>query len=104
MSHLYFYTTGPLPVNSPSYIRRKADEQVFLHLSRMEYISIIEPRQHGKTSLIIQLMNAFKPSGYTFVLCDLRDMPSANRNNISAKEWYSLLGQWILPQLIDIIP
>lgn len=101
MSEYNFQVGRVLPASSPVYIIRKADQDAALHLDRMEYISIIEPRQHGKTSLIAQLINKFKPFGYMFALVDMSTVKS---QEISAKEWYAALGRRLLPQLSTLIP
>jgi AAA-like domain/TIR domain len=100
MGDFHFQVAKHLPANSPSYILRKADQDVAFHLDRVDYISIIEPRQQGKTSLISQLMYKFRSSGYTFVVCDMSTVKSSD---MSAKEWYFSLGTVLLSQLSHIV-
>jgi len=55
MNDIYFKTGGPLLYSPPDcdvYIERDADKEAHLLIQRMEYITLIEPRQQGKTSLI----------------------------------------------------
>lgn len=101
MSEYNFQAGRGLPANSPVYIMRKADQEAYFHLNRMDYISIIEPRQHGKTSLITQLIYRFKPLGYTFAVVDMSAAKSKDR---PLKEWYTPLGRWIVDQLLNLIP
>jgi hypothetical protein len=54
-----FQAGGPLLADSSVYIVREADEKAATSLRRMDYISIIEPRQHGKTSLANRLIGQF---------------------------------------------
>ena len=80
---------------------READHDLAAHLERMDYISVIEPRQQGKTSLINQLKYKYGLAGFTFTVCN---MASVKSSEISAKEWYSSLGNLILSQLAQLIP
>lgn len=82
MSDNPYRTGGSLPANSPVYIQREADRKAALHLRRMDYISLIEPRQHGKTSLINQLIGQFSSYGYIFAF---RDMSAAKASTGSLK-------------------
>jgi len=101
MGEFHFQVGKHLPANSPSYIMRKADHDVAFHLDRMDYISIIEPRQQGKTSLLSQLIYKYRSFGYIFAVCD---MPSVKSSDMSAKEWYISLGKLLLSQLSHLVP
>src|SRR6266567_5957868 len=91
---------GPLLSYSGVYISREADEKAAIHLRRMDYISLIEPRQQGKTSLINQLIGQFSPLGYSFAF---RDMMAAKSSATMPNEWYMSLGKWLSRQ-IEFIP
>ncbi len=93
---IIFHVNGPLPVGTDLYVERKADRDALVYLRRMDYISLIEPRQQGKTSLIYRLMDRISPQGYAFVICDLG--AERFRKN-SEDEWYNSLGTWILNRL-----
>ena len=100
MSDNPYQAGGPLIANSPVYVVRGADEKAATHLRRMDYVSIIEPREYGKSSLIYQLKGQFSPHGYTFAY---RDMMAAKSSDRHLTDWYESLGQWLLRQL-DFIP
>lgn len=91
-----FQAGGPLPADSLTYITRKADEEATISLQRMEYITLIEPREHGKTSLIGRLKAQISPQGYTFAI---RDLMAARSSAHSLNNWYSSLGRWLLNQI-----
>jgi AAA-like domain/TIR domain len=95
-----FQVGGPLLADSPVYVTRDSDKKACDFLSRMEYITLVEPRQHGKTSLINRLIGEFKPKGFAFALCDLM---AAKASNSSCNAWYTSLGLRMLAQL-DFIP
>src|SRR5207302_3096409 len=100
MSESPYQAGGPLLAHSPVYILRDADKKAATHLRRMDYISLIEPRQHGKTSLINQFMAELSLQGYTFAF---RDMMAAKSIGSHPTEWYMSLGKWLCRQL-DFIP
>ncbi len=93
---IIFHVNGPLSADSDLYVERKADRDALLYLRRMDYISLIEPRQQGKTSLIYRLMDRLSPQGYTFVIYDL-GAEKFHKN--SEEEWYTSLGTWLLNRL-----
>jgi hypothetical protein len=99
MSGTPFQAGGPLLADSPVYIQRVADDKAATTLRRMDYISIIEPRQHGKTSLVNRLIGQFSPHGYAFAG---RDLMAATSRDIF--EWYNSLGRWLSRQLNFIPP
>ena len=96
MSHVPFQAGGPLLAGSLAYIVREADDKAAAHLRRMEYITLIEPREQGKTSLINRLIGQFSPLGYTFAV---RDLMPAKSSDASSSDWYASLGKWLLRQL-----
>ncbi|HEU5374289.1 MAG TPA: AAA-like domain-containing protein [Ktedonobacteraceae bacterium] len=101
MGEEHFQAGGVLLADSPAYIMREADEKAAIYLRRMEYISLIEPRQQGKTSLLYHLRGQFSSQGYTFATRDLM----ANKPTVaSLTEWYASLGKWLVRQLTFIPP
>lgn len=96
MSDRPFQAGGPLLAGSPVYITRKADDRAAAHLRRMEYITLVEPREHGKTSLINRLIGQFSTQGYAFAY---RDLMAAQSSAGSPANWYASLGKWLLRQL-----
>jgi hypothetical protein len=91
-----FQAGGPLLAGSPVYIPRKADDRAAAHLRRMEYITLVEPREHGKTSLVNRLIGQFSTQGYAFAY---RDLMAAQSSAGSPADWYTSLGKWLLRQL-----
>ncbi len=96
MTDFPFQAGGPLLADSPVYVLREADEKAAAHLRRMDYMTLVEPRQHGKTSLINQLIGQFSPQGYTFAV---RDLMAAKSSAASLADWYASLGKWLSRQL-----
>jgi hypothetical protein len=96
----HFQAGPPLSGDTSLYIERKADREALTHLRNMDYISFIEPRLQGKTSLIYRLLKQLAPKGYAFVICDLTNERFRKE---SEEEWYRSLGKWVLNNL-DFIP
>jgi hypothetical protein len=102
MNDVYYKTGGPLLSTSPdadAYIERESDVQARNHLRRMDYITLIEPRQQGKTSLIYRLMGDSASQDYIFAYADLT---TAIRSNEA--DWYASICSWLLrhtPSLIN---
>ena len=96
MSDVSFQAGGPLLAGSPVYVPREADEKAAGCLRRMDYITLVEPRQHGKTSLINRLIGQFSPQRYAFAY---RDLMAAKSSATSRADWYTSLGKWVLRQL-----
>lgn len=96
MNQISYQAGGPLLADSSVYILREADEKAAAHLHRMEYVTLVEPRQHGKSSLINHLIGRFPSEEYVFAM---RDLMAAKSSATSLAEWYTSLGKWILRQL-----
>jgi hypothetical protein len=96
MSEVHFQAGGPLQAGSSVYIPRRADERAAAHLRCMEYVTLVEPREHGKTSLVNRLIGQFSTQGYAFAY---RDLMAAKSSAVSLAHWYTSLGKWLLRQL-----
>ena len=98
MKNIFYKTGGALlssPPDSEIYVERAADARARMYLQRMDYITLIEPRQQGKTSLINQLMGIFIPQGYIFAYIDLTTITKRSSESI----WYQTIGKWLLDRL-----
>ncbi|HEY7426133.1 MAG TPA: AAA-like domain-containing protein [Gemmataceae bacterium] len=67
-SSIPFQTGAALPPDSPVYIERACDREVVGKLEGMYYLTIIEPRQQGKTSFVYRLMQR---NDFWFLYADL---------------------------------
>ena len=97
MSAHPFVTGGPVPPDSPVYIERDADDKARRLLRRMEYITLIEPRQQGKTSLIHCLARTMDP-GFVFAYANAMRLDKS-----SEVSWYTSLCRNLLRK-VHFIP
>lgn len=94
MESIIFQDGGALSANSLVYIERIADQQARQCLYQMEYLTIFEPRQQGKTSLINHLIGFFRPQGYVLPYVDLTTL-----NKTGEAAWYTSLCNRLLRKL-----
>ena len=67
-----FVDSGPVDCDSPAYISRQTDEEAFQTVLRKKYLSIVAPRQMGKTSLLQKMQQVLeREKGYAVVYLDL---------------------------------
>jgi WD40 repeat protein len=87
----FFRPGGTLPLDTPSYIQRKADEDLYASLKRGEFCYILASRQIGKSSLMIQVAAHLRREGVQVAVLDLNAIGHAG---VTAEQWYySLLLQ-----------
>ena len=87
-----------LQPNSPFYVERHADHQVWASLQRMEYVMLVAPRQQGKTSLISHLAQHCQSSDYVLGYVDLAQLDTSTERG-----WYWSLHQALLHPFDSVI-
>jgi len=60
-----FHAGGTFPLNNTLYVTRKADNQLLELCRKREYVSVLAPRQMGKSSLIVRTINRLKNEAST---------------------------------------
>ncbi len=96
-----FWISGPLDNNAMGfYIERDADREIVNALRQMSYVTIIEPSQQGKTSLVNRLILQLKNDlyFYSYIYFDQSDQ------QLEDTIWYNKLGERILKQIFDYAP
>ncbi|MCT7983078.1 GAF domain-containing protein [Laspinema sp. A4] len=76
-SHLIPYEYkigGSLPLNTPTYVMRQADEDLFNHLKAGMFCYVLTSRQMGKSSLRVKTMNRLQESGMVCMAMDLTEI------------------------------
>ncbi|CAD5962670.1 putative WD repeat-containing protein slr0143 [Planktothrix tepida] len=76
---------GSLPVDSPTYIKRAADDEFYDALKQGEFCYVLNCRQMGKSSLRVQTMRRLEQEGYTCVAIDITAIGTLE---ITPEQWY----------------
>jgi tetratricopeptide (TPR) repeat protein len=85
----YFVDGGTLRPDTPSYVKRPADRELFDALMDHEFCYILTPRQMGKSSLMIHTSQLLKEHNIKTAIVDIQGIGTSR-----IKEWYaSLLSQ-----------
>ncbi len=88
-SEAYFIDGGTLRADTPSYVKRPADDELYDALMEREFCYILTPRQMGKSSLMIHTSQRLKAQNIKTAIVDIQGIGTDRE-----KEWYaSLLSQ-----------
>jgi len=68
---------GPVPINSVNYIERKFEISTRSALLKRDWVLMLGPRQHGKTSALIRINKYLNDSGFRSGIVDLQRLPPA---------------------------
>lgn len=89
----FYVTGGTLRPDAPSYVERRADQELCSGLLRGEFCYVLTSRQMGKSSLMIRTVMRLRQEGVAVAVLDL----TAIGQNLTIEQWYdgliSRLGQ-----------
>ncbi len=77
---------GSLPVDSPIYVKRQADEDLYAGLKASEFCYVLNARQMGKSSLRVRTMQRLQEEKIT---CASIDMTAIGTMGISPEQWHA---------------
>ena len=80
-----FQVGGTLRVDDPTYIQRRADDELYAGLLRGELCYLLTSRQMGKSSLMLQTKHRLSQAGWK---CLALDLTSIGTEDITPKQWY----------------
>ena len=76
---------GSLPIAAPTYVRRRADEDLYRAVKAGEFCYILNSRQMGKSSLRVQAMQRLEAEG---IACAAIDITAIGTYEITPEQWY----------------
>jgi adenylate cyclase len=85
MTHYNYQVGGSLTSNSPSYVEREADLQLYEALYQGEFCYVLNSRQMGKSSLLVKTKHRLQQQGF---LCSTIDMTNIGSENTTPAQWY----------------
>ncbi|MBE9123372.1 AAA-like domain-containing protein [Tychonema sp. LEGE 07199] len=85
MNNYQYQIGGSLASDSPTYAKRKADDQLYQALKNGEFCYVLNSRQMGKSSLLVRTFHRLQAEGFQ---CSTIDMTRIGTENITPLQWY----------------
>ena len=89
LPHYQYQVGGSLPLDSPSYVERHADQALYEGLTSNQFCYVLSSRQTGKSSLRVRTMFRLRSAG---ISCAAIDISALGTANVTADEWYAGLA------------
>jgi len=92
MATNFYHIGGSVPLESPSYIKREADDLFYDYLKNGQYCYVLNSRQMGKSSLWVQTQKRLKEDNIDCATIDL----SGIGKKLSEDIWYRVLFEQLV--------
>ncbi len=92
----HFRVGGSLPVDSPTYVRRKADDLLVASVQRGEFCYVFNTRQMGKSSLRVRAADRLGKAG---IACVSVDITSIGSGGVTGEQWYAGIARALVTGL-----
>ncbi len=84
-SNFDYQVGGALAIDSPTYVVRSADRQFYQYLKQGQFCYILNPRQMGKSSLMVRMISQLQKEG---IRCGAIDMSHIGSWDVTPEQWY----------------